>query len=695
MKLYLSYISIICALLCPKLSQAASMPCSPTFDLECVVNELKSLYNQLDENSADETRYVGGAARSLFLGYAALGKFNKSEDYFAPATKYANMSSAWGDTWPTGEVIEQMIHYGKHDYVIKYLNEPGNLQQCNAAIQLLSFQEEYSLLFRVLDQSDCSVSNVNSICYHIEDQQAFELFKRLNKYYQNEPRESDKYKIYQYSALHCFYSLSNKYSRKRKALSYSGVVKMLNDAEIFIDDKLREHLIKTLIKDNSLDIAQNELKLIEDISIRNEVAETIIWSLVNQNDKSAVRLYRSYLSNIKEANVREEWLQEKQKSKLSNHNTISITPPSFSVFSLQKKLEPISPRNLTVRADIKSSTEVKFLIIHEMSTPEIKLQLLVDFLSNIILRGEGNKTEFIHLKNICNGYNYKQCVFSEITKAYKATKSIFRLNFNNPVIENEYIEANAMMANYAFLQTKAKKNKILPASWVVARYNEDCSQYLEQYIQEFSNKNEITLDIIDEKSEIAIECLITNFKYKNHLHKSTSIKSVITKRLIDRLHFKPQHTYAYLKALAYNLPKDDAHKLIGEVLNILKYDYAEITTTDQKTILDYIRAFLEAGSNYDYARMSQLYKAYNRADFNNEAIDMLDKNILFKQRRANWHRTKIYRREFKDFEKAFNKEDEKMKSLWLAIEIYDKIQNSKQFRPSYPAQEKMYVREQK
>lgn len=67
MKLYLSYFSIICALLCPKLSQAADMPCSPTFELECVVNELKGLYDQLDENSADETRFVGDAARSLFF----------------------------------------------------------------------------------------------------------------------------------------------------------------------------------------------------------------------------------------------------------------------------------------------------------------------------------------------------------------------------------------------------------------------------------------------------------------------------------------------------------------------------------------------------------------------------------------------------------------------------------------------------
>lgn len=127
----------------------------------------------------------------------------------------------------------------------------------------------------------------------------------------------------------------------------------------------------------------------------------------------------------------------------------------------------------------------------------------------------------------------------------------------------------------------------------------------------------------------------------------------------------------------------------------MKYDYAEITTTDQKIILDYIRTFLEADSNYDYARMSQLYRAYNRGGFDNEAEDMLDRNILFKQRRANWYRTKVYRREFKDYEKAFNTKDTKMKSLWLGYEIYDKIQDGKQFRPSYPAQEKMYVREQK
>lgn len=544
MRLYLSYFSIICALMCPKLSQAADMPCRPTFELRCVVNELKGLYDQLDENSADETRFVGDAARSLFLGYAALGEFNKSENYFAPAAKYADRSfSAWGDTWPTGEVIEQMIHYGKHDDVIKYLNKTGNLQRCNAAIQLLSFQEEYSLLFEVLNQSNCSVSNVNSICYHIEDQQAFDLFRRLDTYYQSKSRDSDKYKIYQYEALHCFYRLGEKYSRERKSLSYSGVVKILKDAEIFIDDKLRKHLIKTLRKDNSLEIAQAELKLIEDISIKNEVTEKIIWSLINQNDKSAVQLYRNYLSNITETGVREEWLQEKQKSNIKSHHTISMPAPSFSVFLLQKKLEPINPQSLTVRAAIKSSTEVKFLIIHEMETPEIKLKLLVDFLSNIILRDEGNETEFTYLKNICNGYSYKQCVFSEITKAYKATKSIFRLNFNNPAIENEYIEANAIMANYAFLQNKSKKNKILPASRVVARYNEDCSQYLGQYIQELDNENETTLDRLDEKSAIAIECLITNSEYKSHLQKSTAIKSAIIKRLIKRLHFKPQHTY--------------------------------------------------------------------------------------------------------------------------------------------------------
>ena len=72
---------------------------------------------------------------------------------------------------------------------------------------------------------------------------------------------------------------------------------------------------------------------------------------------------------------------------------------------------------------------------------------------------------------------------------------------------------------------------------------------------------------------------------------------------------------------------------------------------------------------------------------------MLDKNVLFKQRRANWRRMKTYKGEVEYFERAFNREDLKMKALRLASKIYDKIQNEKFFRPSYPAQEKKYVSE--
>ncbi len=694
MKLFLKYLLFVCVFVSSQSVQASNVPCNPAFELECVVEELQGFYDQLNENPEDETRFVGVAARSLFLGYAALGDFNKSERYFVPAAKYADKPySAWGGQWPTGEVIEQMLYYKKYDDILKYLNEADSMQRCNAAIQLLSFQEEYSLLFKVLKQSDCSVSNVHSICSYVDEQQVFNLFKRLSTYYHGDSRGSDKYKIYQYEALHCLYSLSDRYRKNRKPLSYSGVVQMLNDAEIIIDYKLRKYLIEILIRDNSLEIAQSELALIEDASIKGEVAGKVIWSLINQNDKAAIQLYRNYLSNIKYWDVREEWLKEKQTDNVSRHHGLPKVTPPLSIFLLQKKFEPIDPKPRTMRRSIESSTEVKFLIINALETPEIRLQFLVEFLSNIIMRGEGDKTEFKHLTAMCKGLNYKQCVFTKITKAYKATRSIFRLNFNNSAIENKYIKANAIMANYAFLHTKTKSNELLPASLVVARHNKSCDQYLGQYIQEFITLTSMPSGNVTEERGIAVECLITNSKYKDILEKDSDMKSAIIKKLIKRLQYQPHLAYEYLQAISYDLPRDDTRKLVGRILSILKHQSAEITMKDKKIILDYIRGFLAIGDNYDYVIMSQLYRAYNRSGFDNDAADMLDKNVLFKQRRVNWRRMKTYKGEVEYFERAFNTEDLKMKALRLASKIYDKIQNEKKFSPSYPAQEKKYVSE--
>lgn len=675
----------LAALLFTFIANASSdLPCSPNYNLECTVNKLEEFFEQLDINADENKRAIAAAGRSLSIGYAALGDFKKSEHYFQYAL-FEDMSRyVTGTVWPTGEVLEQMILHGKNNHALKYLKVSDNLQRCTAAVQLLAFQKQYDVLLEILDKTDCTTSKISSICYHTEPESAFKTFRILYEYYDAKPKNSDEYKIYQFEALHCYYNLKNKYP-KNAPLSYDGVVKMLGDANIEIDDKIRKGLIWVLEKQEAFEASRKALSKINDIAIKNEVATQVIRSLVRQNDIAALQEYKNYLSNIKRADVLKEWRVEKSNPASQSHHAIYTGTKPFSVFLLDKKLEPISMDG-AVKDSILRSTEVMLLLLNEISDPEVRLHLLYRFLSHIILRDEKDKTEFVHLIDKCKNQTYSQCVFSDIQSAYNSSKGLLGMFFENPKTEKVYLKANALMSKYDYLKSLNKTNTInsLEVSMVIAQHNKNCAEYLGRYI-----KDTITgKDISHKKKDVAIECLVTSSAYKKYLKEDNSqIKSEIIEKLVKKLYFKPQLAFEYLQSATYNVPQDDAHKLITRVLGVLKSSKENAPHLNPEFILDYIQSFLETGN--DYKMMSQLYRVYIELGYTDKAKSMLERNIAFKEMHHNVIEEREYKRKSRDYVKAFSKKSLTDRVRWLSSEIYDQTQFNKPYKAAYPSQKKM------